>query len=211
MWIEAWALKESDKKKKEISEKQKLKIEKWVSSLKELKEKEKKEEEKEKQWLEENMDEILNLVDKWIISKETAKNIVEGKDIDEDTVKEIFDKIDDIEDIKDIDDILPPELRITKEQYIKALDDDIFRVKILTKIDSSLTLLSNKITWDNISSVNLFSWFLTVLDKNLVKVQENTIDIKDCLKNIDIKKFWVKKCSKTLWREIIDFIKEVFK
>lgn len=210
MWIEAWALKESDKKKKEISERQQLQVEKWTAKIKQLKEKEDREEKVEKENLEKNMDEVLWLVEKWVISKDTAKNIVEGKEIDEETIKEIFDKIDEIEDIKDIDSIIPKELRISKEDYTKAITDDIFRVQTLTKIESSLTLLANKLTWNNISSVNLFSGFLTILDKNLVKVQENTIDIKDCLKEIDIKKFWVKKCSKTLWQKIIDFIKEVF-
>ena len=90
MWIEAWALKESDKKKKEVTEKQKLKVEKWAETLKELKNKEAKETKEEKENLEENMDEILWLVEKWVISKETAKKVVEWKWIDEDEVKEIF-------------------------------------------------------------------------------------------------------------------------
>jgi hypothetical protein len=37
--------------------------------------------------------------------------------------------------------------------------------------------------------LNLFSGFLTILDKNLKIVQENTIDIKENLKKIDEKKF----------------------
>lgn len=211
MWIEAWVLKDSDKSKKEISEKQKAKIEQWTENLKEIKNRERKESEREKEELESNMDEILWLVEKWIISKETAKNIVDWKEIDEDIVKEIFEKIDEMEDVKDIDNILPKELRISKDEYIKAMTDDIFRVQTITKIDSALALIAQKITPDSAMWLNLFSGFLTVLDKNLIKVQENTIDVKDSLKEIDENKFWKKVDNRTFLEKVIDFIKEIIK
>jgi len=50
-----------------------------------------------------------------------------------------------LENIKDIDKYLPPELRISHDDYIKALHDDIFRVQMLTKLDSALTLLAEQI------------------------------------------------------------------
>jgi hypothetical protein len=59
--------------------------------------------------------------------------------------------------------------------------------------------------------LNLFSGFLTVLDKNLIIVQENTIDIKENLKEVDEKKFWKKEDKRTVWQKIVDFIKEIFK
>jgi len=61
----------------------------------------------------------------------------------------MFDKISEMEDIKDIDKYLPVELRISKEDYSKALTDDIFRVKVTTKLDSSLTLIANRINPDS--------------------------------------------------------------
>jgi len=59
--------------------------------------------------------------------------------------------------------------------------------------------------------LNLFSGFLTVLDKNLIKVQEHTIDVKDSLEEIDEKKFGKKEDERSLWQKIIDFLKEFFK
>jgi hypothetical protein len=75
--------------------------------------------------------------------------VVNNQDIDEDIIKEIFDKIDELDEIKDIDKYIPDELRISKEDYSKALTDDIFRVKVTTKLDSSLTLIANKINPDS--------------------------------------------------------------
>jgi len=124
-----------------------------------------------------------------VITKETAEKIIDKEDIGDDTVKEIFEKIDKMEDIKDIDNYLPQELRISKKDYSRALIDDIFRVQIITKLDSALALLANKITPDSSTGLNLFSGYLTVLDKNLVIVQENTIDIKDSLEEVDENKF----------------------
>lgn len=211
MWVEAWFLKESDKKKKEISEEQKLHLEKWVNNIKELKNKEKKESEEENENLETTTDDILWLVEKWIISEETAKQITEWSEIDEESIKEIFEKIEEMEDLKDIDQYIPDDLRITKEDYSKALIDDVFRVQILTKLDTALTLITNQINPDSVMGLNLFSGFLTVLDKNLILVQENTIDVKDSLKEVDENKFWKKIDNRNLWKKIVDFIKETTK
>jgi hypothetical protein len=75
--------------------------------------------------------------------------VVNNQDIDENIIKEIFDKIDELDEVKDINKYIPEELRISKEDYLKALTDDIFRVQIITKLDSSLTLIANKINPDS--------------------------------------------------------------
>jgi hypothetical protein len=75
--------------------------------------------------------------------------VVNNQDIDENIIKEIFDKIDELDEVKDINKYIPEELRISKEDYSKALTDDIFRVQIITKLDSSLTLIANKINPDS--------------------------------------------------------------
>ncbi|MBT3728556.1 hypothetical protein HOF65_05415 [bacterium] len=51
---------------------------------------------------------------------------------------------------------------------------------------------------------------MTVLDKNLVLVQENTIDIKDNLKEVDEKKHGKKIDMRSLWEKIVDFLKDIF-
>jgi len=206
MWIESWALNEEEKKKKVLSEKE-IK----ENNLKQLEHKKTKEKLSVEMKTDEDLNKLKDLVDKGIITKETAEKVIEGEDIWEEVIKEIFDKIDQMEDIKDIDNYLPQELRITKEDYSKAMTDDIFRVQMITKLDSALTLLANKINPDSAVWLNLFSGFLTVLDKNLILVQENTIDVKDSLKKIDEEKFGKKEDNRSLLQKIIDFIKEVMK
>jgi len=206
MWIESWALNEEEKKKKIISEKE-LKN----NEIKNLEHKKIKEKISTQIKAEEDLTSLKELVEKWIISKDVAEQIVEWEDIGEDAIKEIFEKIDQMDEIKDIDQYIPDELRITKEDYSKALTDDIFRVQLLTRLDSSLTLIANKINPDSAMGLNLFSWFLTVLDKNLIIVQENTIDVKDSLKEVDLKKFWKKEDTRNLWKKIKDFFIEATK
>lgn len=206
MWLEAWILKEQEKKKKKLSEKEVRDSMKKQVEFKKTKEKIGAKLEAE--------DEIFNLrqlVDKGAISKETAQNIVGWKDINDETIKEIFDKIDQIEGIRDIDNILPAKLRVSCEEYFKAISDDTFRVQILTRLDSALSLIASKITNDSSMALNLFSGFLNLLDKNLIKVQENTIDLKNSLVEVDEKKFWKKVDNRSIWEKIIDFLKDLIK
>lgn len=206
MGIEAWILKESENKKKLLSEKEISENNKKTLDHKKVKEKISVEIESE-----ESLMNLKDLVEKWIITKETAEKVIEWVDIWKDIIKEIFEKIDQMEGIKDISQYIPDELRITKEDYSKALTDDIFRVQTITKLDSALVILSNKINPDSAMWLNLFSGFLTVLDKNLILVQENTIDVKDSLKEVDEKKFWKKEDKRSFIEKTIDFIKEVTK
>jgi hypothetical protein len=62
-----------------------------------------------------------------------------------------------MEDLKDVDKYLPAELRITKEDYSKAMTDDIFRVQTMTKLDTALTIIGQQIVPDSSAGVNLFS------------------------------------------------------
>ena len=169
---------------------------------------------KEKIWVEIEVEQeifqLKEMVDSWMISWDIANKILSWEQITSEEIKEIFDKIDEIEDIKNIDDYLPRSLRITREEYIKAVKDDIFREKTITKLNTSLVLLSNKINPDSAIWLNLFSWFVTVLDKNLIRIQENTIDIKNWLRKIDLEKNLSKEDNRSFLQKIIDFIKELF-
>jgi hypothetical protein len=53
--------------------------------------------------------------------------------------------------------------------------------------------------------LNLFKWYLLALDKNLVKLQENHIDIKESLVEID-----EKNNKLSLWQRFVKFLKEIF-
>lgn len=205
MGVESWAMNEEEKKKKTLSEKDIKENNKKIIEHQKVKEKISVEIEAE-----DSLNDLKDLIDKWVITKETANKIVEWENIDETTIKEIFEKIDQLEEIKDIDNYLPIELRISRDDYSRALHDDIFRLQTITKLDSALTLIANKINPDSALGLNLFSWFLTVLDKNLVLVQENTIDIKDNLKEVDEKKHGKKIDMRSLWEKIVDFLKDIF-
>ena len=196
---------ENEKKKKELKEEEIVNEQKKQLEFKKTKEKISVEIE-----IEDEIYHLKELVEKWVISKDTVDKVIEWKDISEDEIKEIFEKIDEIEELKDVDKYLPENLRISKEDYLKAVNNDIFRVQIITKIDSALTLLSNQVNPDSAMWLNLFSGFLAVLDKNLIKIQENTIDVKDSLKSIDEKK-WLYKDNRTMLQKFLDFLREVFK
>lgn len=159
---------------------------------------------------EKQLENLKELVSKWLITNETAKKILVWEEISNDEIKEMFEKINQIEEIKDIDKYLPKEYRITQEQYLKAINDDIFMVQILTKLDYALTILVKQIVPDSSSWLNIFSSFIWILDKNLILIQENTIDIKIWLKKVDEQKSPKQNIKLSFRQKIINFIKELF-
>lgn len=204
MGFEAWAYNEKEKKKKELEEKEEAEFQQKQVEHQKMKEYIQTETETE-----ENLHKLHDLVDEGLLTKEQAEHIAEWEQLSEEDVKEIFEKIDEMEDLKDVDKYLPAELRITKEDYSKAMIDDIFRVQTMTKLDTALTVIWQQIVPDSSAGVNLFSGFLSVLDKNLIILQENTIDVKDNLNEIHEKKYPKPKLS--LWTTFLNFIKELFK
>jgi len=132
----------------------------------------------------EKLDFLKKLVSKKIISKETAEKLKDWKSINEKEIIKMFNKIDEIEDIKNVDKYFSKQYRITKEQYLKALENWVYRVQTITKLDIALIILSEQINSDSSFWLNLFSGFLIVLDKNLILLQENNIDIKTSLEEI---------------------------
>lgn len=205
MNIDKNIINENELKRKEITERERKQELKKQLEFKKTKEKISVEIE-----IEDEIFHLKELMEKWVINNEIAKKIVSWKEFSETEINEIFKKIDEIDEIKDVEKYLPKELRVSKEDYLKAINDDIFRVQIITKIDSSLTLLSTKINPDHSMWLNLFSWFLIVLDKSLIKIQENTIDVKHSLKSIDEKK-WLYLDKRNNWKKFLDFLKEIIK
>jgi len=152
---------------------------------------------------------LKELVNKWIITQEIADKIIFQEVLSKEEIETIFQKIDEIEDIKKIESYIPKELRLNKQEYLQAIEDDIIRVKTITKINRALTLLSQSIVWPWNMWISLFSWVWIILDKNLVIIQENNIDFKNSLNTIHQNKFWKNK-NQTFIQKIINFIKEVF-
>jgi len=155
---------------------------------------------------EEKLEELKMLVEKWLLTQKQAEQIASNHELNNKDIQEIFERISQIEEIQDVDKYLPKELRIWVKEYQKAMFDDIFRVKTLTKIKTALTVLWNQTGLNNQAGINLFSWFLWVLDSNLVLIQEHNIEIKKKLEEIEKKKN--PKQKKWFWQELWDIFKE---
>lgn len=203
---EAWIFSENATKKKIQDEKENNK--KWKKEIIEYNKK--KEIIKNEIETDENLFKLRDLIDDWNLDIETlkiAEKVSLWEKITELEIKEIFKKIDEIESMEDVDKYLPKDNRITKDQYLLAVNNDIYRIKTITQLNVTLTILSNQINPDSIYWLNLFSGFLTILDKNLISIQENHIDIKKSLEDLDDD---LLDNNLTFLQKIWNFFKEVF-
>lgn len=202
----AWAYFEAEKKSKEKSEEEKKK-----EMMKVIEQQKKKEEIQESIKTEEALNKLKSMLENWKDLSEFDRNIIEKviewTELSQKDIDDILDKIEEIEDTEWIDQYLPKDTRITKKDYQKALVDEIFRAQVIVKVETSLSILAMHINQDSWVWLNLFSWYLALLDKRLVKLQENHIDIKDNLRKLD-KDIDKKKLS--LWQRFIKFLKEIF-
>ncbi|MDC0506255.1 hypothetical protein OAN96_01520 [Candidatus Gracilibacteria bacterium] len=147
-------------------------------------------------------------IDLDIADVEHIGKALNGEELSHDDIEDILEKIDEIENTQDVDSYLPPEFRISKQQYHDALINDIVRLQTITKIDTALGLLANQATGgDGNMGLNIFSGYMAMLDKKLISIQENHIDMKDHLEEIEQEKKPSKKLS--LWQKIIKFLKEL--
>jgi hypothetical protein len=208
MTINSWIHKEDSDKKIEKTKKLKKDLDK--KSLEN--QKKKKEEVEILEKAEDNLFELQEMLDDWVLDYKTedlVEDIVEFDFISQSEIDEIFDKIDEIENSKDIDNVIPKDLRITKEDYKKSLKDDEYRLQTIQKVNSALWIIVRKINPKSWVWINIMGWFLYALDKKLVKIQWNQIDLKNSLKNIELKKFWDKEKNLSFFQKIINFINEV--
>ncbi|MFZ4461825.1 MAG: hypothetical protein ACOYN2_04870 [Patescibacteria group bacterium] len=124
---------------------------------------------------------LKSLVERGLIGVGTAELMLSGQEIVGTEVEEIFDKIDEIEQVHNVDHILPVHLRLTKDEYLTAIADPTARANALQKLDQALTHLFELTNAHAHSPLDFFYSFFTMLNKNLVVVQENTIDMKRSL------------------------------
>ncbi len=188
MSIKAWKYKEEENKKEKSEKKQRKKQEQAKFLEQERKTKEAKEK-KENSKILKRLEEML---EDWELNQDEIKELkqmVDKVDISEQEVEEILDKIEELEEIEDIDNYLPKDFRITTEEYKKSLTDNVTRAKTLTKLGTALTILSEQINSDSWIWMNLFSGYMIILDKKLIKIQENNIDVKRSLEKIENKTY----------------------
>ncbi len=142
-----------------------------------------------------SLQKLRDLLEQHIIDDALVKKVLDGDEIDHDEIQEIFEQIDAIEDLDGIDDYLPKDMRVTKEEYAGATHDDEALKTVLKKIDTSLWILASHASPQAGWSINIFSGFLAMLDKNLVTIQEHHIDMKTKLEPADSQ-------QETLWETI---------
>ncbi len=188
MWFTEYL--KSKLSRNELSESEKAELQKMQKEKIEIERKTKKDYEQkelevniEKQWAKLDLETLQYFVEQWVLTKKTLKDIKETNFLNEKIIKEMISKIDKIQEINNKKNILPSELLITENEYKQAIQNWEKRKQLLIKLDQSLTYLhqySNK--WDKFW-LWLFTFF-SLLDKNLIKIQENTIDIKNSLISI---------------------------
>ena len=128
-------------------------------------------------------------IDEEIMQK--VENISADGKLDHQEIKEILDIIDDMQSSDDVLKYLPAELIISKDDFMHALSDDIIRQEVLVKLDNALWHIYQQAdAWT--SALGMIGMVALVLDKKLVTIQENHIDIQDALLQGDWgKKLWL--------------------
>lgn len=170
---------EEERKKLEKSEKEKKKEQEKLLQFEKKKAQIHEEEEAYN-----NLQKLRNLLEDHIIDDALVEKVLSGDEISHEEMEDIFDKIDEIEDIEDIDKYIPKDMRVTKDEFTAAIHNDEQYEKVLWKLHQVLWVISQHITPQTTGSVNLFSGFVTLLDRNLVTIQEHHIDMKDSLSNL---------------------------
>lgn len=125
---------------------------------------------------------LKSLVERGLLGLHAAEIIASSATLETDEIEAIFEKIDAIDQIPEVEKILPKAFRLSKEEYVGALESEAMRKVALQKIDEALTHIYE---YGNPNSLGatlgvFFSGFM-MLNKNLVLVQEHTIDIKNSL------------------------------
>jgi hypothetical protein len=129
-----------------------------------------------------NLSFLKSLIERGLIETSTVQNVIDDATLDEKALAEIFSKLDEIEATHQVDMIFPKTYRISKEEYIQALKDPTSRTQILTKLETSLVFIYDSLHPNaTMGILDFFSGFMHILDKNLIKIQEHTIDIKRSL------------------------------
>lgn len=169
---------EKEKKLKKLSEREKKDLLSKDMEFRKDKEKLLARIEKEK-----NLSFLKSLVERGLIEVSTVEQVLDNAHLDSAAIAEIFEKIDEIESTHNVDTIFPRTYRISREEYLLALENPVSRLQTLTKIDASLVFIHDSLhPHANMGILDFFSGFMTILDKNLVRIQEHTIDIKRSLR-----------------------------
>ena len=181
MNLEAWKLSE-EKKKLELSEKEKESRLKKEALDKEIRQKLSIQE-----WSDDSLSHLKEIIEHNDIDSDIVDRVQEMNEdgvLDNNEIQEILDIISDMQDADDIQKYLPPDLIISQDDFKNALVNDKYRQDVLIKLDSALGILyQHADTW--MSWLGMIGMVAMVLDKKLVTIQENHIDIQNALEKQD--------------------------
>lgn len=125
---------------------------------------------------------LRSFVERGLIEIATTEKVLDSTHLDSAAIAEIFAKMDEIESTHNVDDIFPRTYRVSREEYFLALENPVSRLQTLTKIDTSLVFIYASLhPHASMGMLDFFSGFMHILDRNLIKIQEHTIDIKRSL------------------------------
>jgi len=88
---------------------------------------------------------LKDLLEKHIIDDTLVEKVLSKTEINHEDIQEIFEKIDAIEDIDGIDEYLSKDMRVTKDEYLKATQDEEEYSKVTIKIHNALSVLAQHI------------------------------------------------------------------
>ena len=88
---------------------------------------------------------LKDLLEKHIIDDTLVEKVLSKTEINHEDIQEIFEKIDVIEDIDGIDEYLTKDMRVTKDEYLQATQDDETYKRVTFKIQNALALLAQHI------------------------------------------------------------------
>lgn len=77
-------------------------------------------------------------MERGLISPETLAHAVEEGVLSPEEIQELFLQIEEIEQVERIEDILPMGLRVSRDEYLRAIEDHSFRPTVLDKINHAI-------------------------------------------------------------------------
>lgn len=183
-------LNEEERKKQEKSEKEQKKEQEKILAFEK-----KKQEIREEEETHNDLQKLRDLLEEHIIDDALVEKVLSWDEINHEEMKEIFEKIDEIENMEDIDEYIPQDMRISKDEYAWALHNEEDYKLVLWKLHNVLQILSRHVTPQTSGSINIFSGFITLLDKNLIRIQEHHIDMKNTLESSS----WKEGKQESIW------------
>ena len=97
------------------------------------------------------------------------------------TIENILEKLDNVKKFEDIDKLLPNSIIISKQEYTEALKDQEKKKLILKKLNKSLDIIYTNYRGTQTFKRSIFTNYVTLLNKNLVNLQSDFIDLKNFL------------------------------